>query len=71
MGSRLYHMGIRSRISKSTLADANERRDCRIYQDFAHHLMAAAKTMYAEEEFGIELDATLYALCGLLSDSRL
>jgi len=68
MGSRLYHMGIRSRISKSTLADANERRDCRIYQDFAHHLMAAAKTMYAEEEFGIELDATLYALDSTIID---
>jgi len=68
MGSRLYHMGIRSRISKSTLADANENRDCRIYQDFAQHLMARAKTMYADEEFGIELDATLYALDSTIID---
>lgn len=59
---RLYHMGIRSRISKSTLADANENRDFRIYRDFAQHLMAQAKTMYAHEEFGIDLDNTLYAL---------
>ena len=68
MGSRLYRMGIRSRISKSTLADANENRDCRIYQDFAQHLMAQAKTMYADEEFGIELNATLYALDSTIID---
>jgi len=68
MSSRLYHMGIRSRISKSTLADANENRDCRIYQDFAQYLMAQAKTMYADEEFGIELDATLYALDSTIID---
>ena len=68
MGSRLYHMGIRSRVSKSTLADANENRDYRIYQDFAQHLMATAKTMYADQEFGIELDATLYALDSTIID---
>ena len=68
MGSHLYHMGIRSRISKSTLADANENRDCRIYQDFAQYLMTCAKTMYADEEFGIELDATLYALDSTIID---
>jgi len=68
MGPRLYRMGIRSRISKSTLADANENRDCRIYRDFAQHLMAQAKTMYADEEFGIELDATLYALDSTIID---
>mgnify|MGYP001829102293 FL=1 len=68
MGSRLYRMGIRSRISKSTLADANENRDCRIYQDFAQLMMARAKTMYADEEFGIELDATLYALDSTIID---
>ncbi len=68
MGSRLYRMGIRSRISKSTLADANENRDCRIYQDFAQLLMARAKTMYADEDFGIELDATLYALDSTIID---
>ena len=68
MGSRLYHMGIRSRIAKSTLADANESRDCRIYEDFAHYLMAIAKTMYVDEEFGIELDATLYALDSTIID---
>jgi transposase len=68
MGSRLYRMGIRSRISKSTLADANENRDCRIYEDFAQLLMARAKTMYADEDFGIELDASLYALDSTIID---
>ena len=68
MKARLYHVGIRSRISKSTMADANERRDCRIYEDFAQHLMARAKAIYAEEEFGIELGATLYALDSTIID---
>ena len=68
MGSRLYRMGIRSRVAKSTLADANENRDCRIYEDFAHYLMATAKTMYGGEEFGIELDATIYALDSTIID---
>ena len=62
LGSRLYHVGIRSRISRSTLADANEKRDSRIYADFARHLMGLAKTMYADDPLEVDLDASLYAL---------
>lgn len=60
--SRLYHMGIRGRVSRSTLADANENRDWRIYADFAQVLIATAKDLYADEDFGVELDSTVYAL---------
>jgi len=60
--SKLYHMGIRARVSRSTLADANENRDWRIYADFAQILIATAKQLYTDEDFGIELDATVYAL---------
>jgi len=59
---KLYHMGIRSRVSRSTLADANEHRDWRIYADFAQVLITLAKDLYADEDFGVELDATVYAL---------
>jgi hypothetical protein len=62
MESKLYHMGIRSIISKSTLADANENRDWRIYGDFAHVLIHIARVLYIKEEFGAELDQTVYAL---------
>jgi len=62
MKSKLYHMGIRGHIAKSTLADANENRDWRIYADFAQVLISKAKCLYANEEFGIDLDATVYAL---------
>jgi len=62
MQAKLYHMGIRGRIAKSTLADANESRDWRIYADFAQILIARAKKLYAGEDFGVELDATVYAL---------
>ena len=58
----LYHMGIRSRVSRSTLADANEQRDWRIYADFAQVLIMIAKDLYANDEFGVELDSTVYAL---------
>jgi hypothetical protein len=61
-GPKLYHMGIRGRVSRSTLADANENRDWRIYADFAHILIATAKDLYANDDFGIELDSTVYAL---------
>jgi transposase len=61
-GSKLYHMGIRARVSRSTLADANEIRDWRIFADFAHVLIATAKDLYAHDDFGIDLDATVYAL---------
>lgn len=62
MQTKLYHMGIRSRISKSTLADANENRDWRIYGDFAQVLIHVARALYIEEEFAVELDQTVYAL---------
>jgi len=61
--AKLYHMGIRARISKSTLADANESRDWRIFADFAQVLIAQALPRYADTDFGQELkDASLYAL---------
>lgn len=62
MQAKLYHMGIRGRISRSTLADANEARDWRIYADLAQVLIANARPLYASEEFGVELDQTVYAL---------
>ena len=60
--SKLYHLGIRGRIARSTLADANENRDWRIYQDFALSLISVARRLYAEDEFGVELKHTVYAL---------
>jgi len=62
MQTKLYHMGIRSRISKSTLADANENRDWRIYGDFAQVLIHIARELYIKEEFAVELHQTVYAL---------
>jgi len=62
MQSKLYHMGIRGRISKSTLADANENRDWRIYADFAQVLIHRARELYLNEPFGVELKQTAYAL---------
>jgi len=59
---KLYHMGIRAKISRSTLADANENRDWRIYSDLAHSLIPEARKLYLDEDFGIELDQTVYAL---------
>ena len=59
---KLYHMGIRSHISRSTLADANEVRDWRIYADFAQRLIAMARKLYAEEPFAVDLKETVYAL---------
>ena len=60
--SKLYHMGIRSYISRSTLADANENRDWRIYADFAQILISIAKDLYAKDDFSINLQAEVYAL---------
>lgn len=63
MHPKLYHVGIRARVSRNTLANANEVRDWRIYADFAHILVNEARRLYAEEDFGQELrEATLYAL---------
>ena len=59
---KLYHMGIKSRVSRSTLADANESRDWRIYADFAQSLIAIARRLYTTEPFGIDLKDTVYAL---------
>src|SRR6476646_5625256 len=59
---KLYHMGIKSRVSRSTLADANESRDWRIYADFAQSLIAIARRLYGAESFGVDLKDTVYAL---------
>ena len=59
---KLYHMGIRSRVSRSTLADANEARDWRIYADFAQRLIGIARKLYVDEPFGVDLRETVYAL---------
>ena len=59
---KLYHMGIRSRVSRSTLADASEKRDWRIYADFAQVLIGIARPLYASEDFGVDLEETVYAL---------
>jgi hypothetical protein len=61
-GPKLYHMGIHGRVARSTLADANELRDWRIYADFAQALIAMAKELYADEDLGIDLKSTVYAL---------
>ena len=60
--NKLYHMGIRSKVSRSTLADANEKRDWRIYADFAQSLIQTARRLYADDDLGLELDSTVYAL---------
>ena len=62
MSGRLYHMGFRGKISRSTLADANEKRDWRIYADFAMVLIHRARELYINEPFGVELANTVYAL---------
>ena len=60
--NKLYHMGIHSSVSRSTLADANEARDWRIYADFAQALIGIARQLYAEEPFGVDLKDVVYAL---------
>jgi len=62
LGSKLYHVGIRGNISRSTLADANEKRDWRIYRDFAQVLITQARSLYINEDFGVTLDNAVYAL---------
>ncbi len=67
--SKLYHMGIRSAaVARSTVARANEQRDWRIYADVAHALIRMARPLYADEEFGLELDHTVYALDASIID---
>ena len=62
VGGKLYHMGFRGNVARSTLADANESRDWRIYADFAQVLIAIARPLYARDPIGIDLDQSLYAL---------
>jgi hypothetical protein len=62
MGPRLYHMGFRGKVSRNTLAHANETRSWRIYADLAQILIQHARQLYAHEEFGLELEQTVYAL---------
>jgi len=59
---KLYHMGFRGQVSRSTLADANQNRDWRIYADFAQVLIHEARRLYADESLDIELGQTVYAL---------
>lgn len=61
ISDRLYHCGFRGRVSRSTLADANEHRDWRIYADFARVLIDQARRLYRDEDLGVELDQTVYA----------
>lgn len=66
--AKLYHVGIRGGIARSTLADANEKRDWRIYQDFGVSLIQVARKLYAQESFGVELSNTTYALDSTIID---
>ena len=60
--TKLYHMGIRSQVFRNTLANANQQRDWRIYADFAQVLIQIARTLYVNDDFGVELSQTAYAL---------
>lgn len=62
VGSKLYHSGIRQTVARSPLADANEKRDWRIFADFAHVLIEQASALYADEPLGVELQQAAYAL---------
>ena len=55
---KLYHVGIRAHVSRTTLARANENRDWRIYAEFVHVLIRHARTLYARDAFGVQLDQT-------------
>jgi hypothetical protein len=60
--TKLYHLGIRGQVSLNTLANANSVRDWRIYADFGQHLISIARPLYAKDDFGLQLDNTVYAL---------
>lgn len=60
--NKLYHSGLSAPVKRSTLAEANENRDWRIYRDLAHSLISVARPLYADRDLGIDLDATVYAL---------
>jgi DDE family transposase/uncharacterized protein DUF4372 len=62
LGGKLYHMGFHSRVARSTLADANDAHDWRIYADFAQVLIRVARPLYASDPIGLDLDHSLYAL---------
>jgi len=62
LSSKLYHVGIRHPVSRSTMADANEKRDWRIYRDFAGVLIKIARGLYAHDDFGVQLDRVAYVL---------
>ena len=62
VSGKLYHMGFRGKVARSTLADANESRDWRIFADFAQVLIARARPLYAGDPIGVDLEASLYAL---------
>jgi len=66
--TKLYHLGIRGKVSRNTLANANQVRDWRIYADFAQVLIAKARKLYMGESFGVELDQTVYALDATIID---
>ena len=66
--SRLYHLGIRARVARSTLADANETRDWRIYADFAQGLIRTARDLYVDEPLAVDLANTVYALDATIID---
>ena len=68
MKSKLYHAGIRGYVSKSTLADANENRDWRIYADFALVLIRIARKLYVRDDFGVKLDQIAYVLDSSIID---
>ncbi len=68
MREKLYHMGIRGKVSRSTIAYANENRDWRIYCDFAQILIHQARQLYAKDDFGLQLDETVYALDATIID---
>ena len=66
--SKLYHMGFRGKVSRNTLSHANQVRDWRIYADFAQVLIAMARPLYAQEDFGVQLEQTAYALDSTIID---
>jgi len=68
---QLYHAGFRSPVKKSTIADANETRDWRIYSDFAQHLIQQARPLYRDVDLGLDLEGTLYALDSSIIDLSL
>jgi len=67
-GQKLYHMGIRGKVSRNTLANANQVRNWRIYADFAEVLIKTARDLYAEDDFGLQLNQTVYALDATIID---